>query len=333
LEPLIPGEILMSLQPQVLPWVATRKKTSHVKKPDFFIVGAPKCGTTAMTRYLAAHPDIFMAKKEMHFFGADLRFGRSFYRRGLRAYLEEYATRNGELRAGEASVWYLFSKAAAAEIRTFNPDSHIIIMLRQPADMLYSLYHEFRFDANEHLTSFETALNAEGDRRAGRRTSRATYFPQGLVYRETARYTEQVERYFEFFGRHRVHVTLYDDFAANPAAACHEILQFLGLDPSRLQTEFSVINGGDRTVKSAALRVVLTDPLVRSTVVASRPWLPRPVFAALQNAETWLWRSNTRFEKRPPLAADLRNQLRREFAPEVERLSKLLGRDLSHWTK
>ena len=285
-----------------------------------------------MNRYLAAHPDIFMARKEMHFFGADLRFGRSFYRRGLAAYLEEYATRNGELRAGEASVWYLFSKAAAAEIRAFNPNARIIIMLRQPADMLYSLYHEFRYDANEHLPSFEEALGAEGERRAGKGTSRATYFPQGLRYRETVRFTEQVQRYFQAFGRERVHVILYDDFAANPAVTCAKALQFLGLDPSRLQTDFPVVNGGDRTVKSRALRVVLTDPLVRSTAVASRSWLPRPVFAALQNTETWLWRSNTRYQRRPPLAPELRDQLRREFKPEVERLSRLLGRDLSHWT-
>ena len=313
--------------------LATHKTTRAIRKPDFFLVGAPKCGTTAMTHYLATHPDIFMAKKEMHFFGADLRFGRSFYRRSPRAYLEEYATRNGEIRAGEASVWYLFSRAAAAEIREYSPESRIIIMLRQPAEMIYSLYHEFRFDANEHLPTFEAALGAEEDRRAGRRTSRATYFPQGLVYRETARYTEQVRRYFEAFGRERVHVILYDDFAANPAATCHQALRFLGLDPGRLETDFQVINGGDRSVKSRALRAILTEPLVRATAVASRPLVPRPVFAALQNAELWLWRSNTRFEKRPPMRRALRDKLTREFTPEVERLSELLRRDLSHWTK
>ncbi len=323
----------MISQTHISPTPTTHKKTPAIRKPDFFLVGAPKCGTTAMTHYLAAHPDIFMAKKEMHFFGADLRFGRSFYRRSPQAYLEEYAARNGETRAGEASVWYLFSRTAAAEINNFNRESRIIIMLRRPAEMIYSLYHEFRFDANEHLPTFEAALDAEADRRAGRRTSRATYFPQGLVYRETARYTEQVRRYFEVFGRERVHVILYDDFAANPPGACHQALRFLGLDPGRLATEFGVINGGDRTVKSTALRAILTEPLVRATAVASRPWVPRPVFAALQNAELWLWRSNTRFEKRPPIPRALRDQLTREFAPEVERLRDLLGRDLSHWNR
>ena len=112
---------------------------SDRRRPDVFIVGAPKCGTTAMAEYLESHPEIYMAKKEMNVFGADLRFGAQFYRRDLQAYLEEFDTRNGEERAGEASVWYLFSRHAAAEIKAFNPDARIIIMLREPAEMLYSL--------------------------------------------------------------------------------------------------------------------------------------------------------------------------------------------------
>ena len=172
-----------------------------------------------MDQYLAAHPDIYMAKKEMHAFGSDLRFGPQFYRRDQEAYLAEFAARNGERHAGEASVWYLFSTQAAAEIHAFNPEARIIIMLREPAEMLYSLYYQFRFDGNEHLPTFEEALAAEDERRAGRRITRQTYLAQGLVYRDTARYTEQVRRYFDVFGRERVHVIIYDDLAADVRAA------------------------------------------------------------------------------------------------------------------
>ena len=140
---------------------ASKMQSVGGKKPDVFIVGAPKCGTSAMDQYLAAHPEIYMAKKEMHAFGSDLRFGPQFYRRDQEAYLAEFATRNGERRAGEASVWYLFSTQAAAEIHAFNPEARIIIMLREPAEMLYSLYYQFRFDGNEHLPTFEEALAAE----------------------------------------------------------------------------------------------------------------------------------------------------------------------------
>jgi len=73
-------------------------------RPDFFIVGAPKSGTTAMADYLGAHPKIFLARKEMHFFGSDLRFGPQFYRRDLGAYLAEFDGWKGQRRVGEASV-------------------------------------------------------------------------------------------------------------------------------------------------------------------------------------------------------------------------------------
>ena len=301
------------------------------KKPDFFIVGAPKCGTTAMDQYLAAHPDIYMAKKEMHVFGSDLRFGPQFYRRDREAYGAEFAARNGESRGGEASVWYLFSKHAAAEIHAFNPEARVIIMLREPAEMLYSLYYQFRFDGNEHLPTFEEALAAEDERRAGRRVTRQTYLAQGLVYRDTARYADQVRRYFDVFGRERVHVIIYDDLVSDVRDVYRRTLEFLNVDPAGVETDFGVING-NKSVKHSALRRVLNDPLLRSTAVALARRLPPPVFAALHDLERRLWQFNSRPEKRAPLAPEVRAQLRREFAHEVERLSNLIGRDLSHWS-
>lgn len=303
------------------------------KKPDFFIVGAPKSGTTAMNEYLSAHPDIYIPpQKEMHFFGADLRFSGTFYRRDLPAYLDTFAAWNGQKRAGEASVWYLYSTQAAAEIKAFNPEASIIIMLREPVEMIYSLYYQFLWDGNEHLPSFEQALAAEDDRRAGKNITRTTYLTQGLLYRETAHYAGQVARYFEVFGRERVHVILYDDFAADVRACYQRTLAFLGVDPERIETDFAVVNA-NKYADSVAVRNILRDPIVRRAARAVRPFLPRAVYNALQDAQTRFRRSNTRFEKRPPLNPDLRAALQREFAPEVERLGDLLGRDLSVWKR
>jgi hypothetical protein len=309
-----------------------KRELSHTKKPEFFIVGAPKCGTSALAHYLAAHPDIYVARKEMHFFGADLHFGQQFYRRDLNAYLAEFDTRHDQACAGEASVWYLFSRQAAAEIKAFNPDARIIILLREPAAMLYSLYYQFRSDGNEHLPTFAEALAAEDDRRAGRRLGRQTYLAQGLAYRAVVRYTEQVRRYFETFGRERVHVILYDELAANTAGTYRDTLRFLGADPAGINLDFGVING-NKSVRSPALRAVLQDPLVRGTAIALFRRLPRPFSTVLQKCGTKLSDLNLRPEKRPPLAADLRLALSRELAPEVEQLSVLLGRDLSHWSQ
>jgi Sulfotransferase domain len=299
--------------------------------PDFFIVGAPKSGTSAMDHYLGEHPDIFMARKEMHHFGRDLHFAPKIYRRDLPAYLAEFEGRGDRKLAGEASVWYLFSKEAAGEIRAFNPEAKIIVMLRRPAEMMYSLYHQFRYDDNEDLDTFEEALDAENERRAGRRLSRQTYFPQGLIYRDVARYTDQVQRYFDAFGRARVHVVLYDDFAASPAAACRETLQFLGVDPAALKSDFAVINSA-KTVNSTALRSLLRATVLRAVALKMRPVFPR-FFGLLQRVESRLQKLNTRYEKSAPLAPELRELLTKQFEPEVDRLGRLLGRDLSDWSR
>jgi hypothetical protein len=305
------------------------------KSPFFFIVGAPRCGTTALAEYLSHHPDIFMAKKEMHHFGSDLCFGQQFYRRDRNAYLAEFDGWGGQSRAGEASVWYLFSKLAAAEIKAFNPNSRIIIMLRKPADLLSSLYNVFRCDGNEHLPTFRAALAAEHDRRAGRRIGRRTYLSQGLVYHEVACFTEQVRRYVDLFGRERVHVILYDDFATKTARVYGEVLDFLGVDSTRVPESFPVINGNvsAKTVRSSLIRNVLSDPLVRGTAIALSSRLPRPFLSALQNVEARLTQMNHRHVERPLVDEDLQEQLRIDFTPEIERLSELLGRDLTYWNR
>jgi hypothetical protein len=284
-----------------------------------------------MVEYMSTHPEIYMAAKEMHFFGQDLHFGSRFYRRDLAAYLAEFANWNGRGRAGEASVWYLFSKAAASEIKQLNPDSSIIIMLRDPVEMIHSLYHQFCCDANEHLATFEEALAAENDRRSGRRLCRGAYFPQGLVYRDVGRYSSQVRRYFEVFGRERVRVIIYDDFASDVAASYRETLRFLDVDPSQLPAYFSVVNGS-KSVRSHLLRSIVTDPLIRSLAISISRRMGRTMFTALRSIETRIGRMNTRPEKRPTLAPELRAKLKKEFAPDVERLSELLGRDLTYWS-
>lgn len=310
------------------------------KKPNFFIVGAPKCGTTALNHYLAAHPDIFTAKKEMHFFGSDLRFGPQLqlYRRHPEDYLAEFKAWGDQACGGEASVWYLFSQKAAGEIKAFNPNARIIIMLREPTAMLYSLYSAFMADGNEYLPTFKEALAAEDDRRAGHRLSRQTYLAQALAYRETARYSEQVRRYFDVFGRERVHVIIYDDFSARTAEVFCNTLEFLGVAPGRVSPNFEVINGnanGNSSVRSHAMRAILNDRTLRATAISLRSWLPLRIFTAMKR--TWVKLNEFNFvasaTKREPIDPELQRSLCLEFAPEVERLSALLGRDLSHWNK
>jgi hypothetical protein len=93
-----------------------------------------------------------------------------------------------------------------------------------------------------------------------------------------------------------------------------------------------VING-NKHVKNPVLRAVLNDPSLRRALLAIRPWLPQPVFTALGRAEARLTKLNTVPAERQTIDTGLRRRLDAEFAPEVERLSALLGRDLTGWSR
>ena len=134
-----------------------------MKKPNFFIVGAAKCGTTSLYRYLRQHPDVFMPEqKEPNFFGSDLSY--RFPRISQARYLSCFAKAKGETRIGEATTIYLYSEKAAEEIKAFSPEAKIIIMLRNPVDVLYSYHSQQLYSGNEDIPDFEEALRAEVDR-------------------------------------------------------------------------------------------------------------------------------------------------------------------------
>lgn len=295
-------------------------------KPNFFIVGAPKCGTTALYTYLSAHPDVFMPdRKEPHFFGSDLEH-LPIDARSLDEYLGLFAPAGDKKRIGEASVYYMISHTAAQEIAAFNPAAHIIIMLREPVDMLHSLYHHLLYSGSETEATFEAALAAEPDRRAGRRLPPTMRRRQSLYYREIVAYTAQVERYFNAFGRDAVHVILFDDLKRDTAAMYRDVLAFLGIDPD-FRIDFRRVNES-RRIRSRRLHFVYSYVFRRGMDNLRGPawYLTRKGVSVLRSL-------NTAYAPRPPLDPDLRDRLRREFAPEVARLGELLDRDLSHWCR
>ncbi len=296
-----------------------------MNKPNFFIVGAPKCGTTALYTYLKEHPEIFMSRiKEPEFFAADILADR----REICAwddYLTCFEMASGKKRIGEASVWYLGSRSAAKEIQAFNRAAQIIIMLRNPVDVMYAAHSERVFDDREPCVSFEAALEAEerGELPSWRRQGAKTI---GLGYRETARFCEQVRRYFATFGRENVHVIVYDDFKRDTGSAYRATLRFLGVHLD-FQPHFRVIHS-NRRVRSMGLQEFLRHPpqVVRRLGQAMLP-LPLRRFVG-----SCVFRLNVAYTPRPPMNPKLRSRLQREFEPEVERLSALLNRDLSAWS-
>ena len=136
------------------------------RTPDFFFVGHPRSGSGLLDSYLKGHPDIFMARKELHYFGSDLGYHRP--RRSLDNYLAHFKDARDERRVGESSTWTMLSQDGAKEISEFAPDAQVILMLREPVSWLHSLHSHLVFSGDETIQDFDSALKAESDRAAGR---------------------------------------------------------------------------------------------------------------------------------------------------------------------
>jgi hypothetical protein len=301
-------------------------------KPNFFIVGAPKCGTTALYDYLSPHPDVFMPRlKEPKFFAPDLDSGTEwegrYFVRDEKTYLSLFADALMKKRVGEASAVYLSSEVAAQRMKEFSPLAKIIIMLRSPVEMMYALHNQRVFDGYEDISNFEEALDAEEDRKQGRRLPARTANIKALFYRDMARYAGQVERFLNAFGRDSVHIIIFDDFKSDVAASYRSTLGFLELDGG-FRPEFKVSNASKR-IRSRTLQRLLQNRPLRGQLLGSG------VFSAAlrQEAIKRFRRLNTKFEPRPALGRELKRRLQEEFVPEVERLSDLLNRDLMHWCR
>jgi hypothetical protein len=312
--------------------IGQRRETKKMKQPSFFIVGAPKCGTTALCKYLNRHPDIFIPTlKEIKYFDKD--FDNQQRTQNLEDYLHLFEEGKGKV-CGEGSPSYLRSQVAAREIHDFNSDAKIIIMLREPVSLLYSLHSQRLLNgSSENIQDFQLAMEAETDRRQGKRIPKRCSNPEHLLYRNVVKFTEQVERYFDIFGQKNVKIIIFDDFQKEPNRVYQETLQFLGVNPN-FETDFKKINA-NRKIRNQFLQSLIKYPPAK-VLELGKFLIPLPQSqrrALLENIKSKLRRFNRKKTARPPLDPKFEKCLKQEFAPEIERLSHLLKRDLNHWSR
>jgi hypothetical protein len=294
-----------------------------VSKPDFFLLGAPKCGTTSFAAWLATHPRIYMPiVKEPDFFNTD-----EAYRWRPSMSFDEYeklfsGAAEDHLAIGEASVWYLHSTVAVPNILMYVPSSRFIVMLRNPIEMARSLYEFHVSNGNEHIAEFSDAWGLQDARRAGREISPWCWEPPShLVYGDACRLGEQLERLYTQVPRDRVLTILLDDLKNDTRGEYLRALKFLGV-PDDGKTSFPTKNQAKRT-RSMFLR-----RLIRSVGAAKRvlgiPHRGLGLLAAVNRANSVEGQSN-------PLTREMWTALADYFADDIRKLSTLLNRDLSHW--
>lgn len=297
----------------------------HGPPPHFFIVGAPKCGTTSMAEYLNQHPEVFVIRGEPHFFGSDIDYNAP--RLSERQYRRLASATGGKPVCGDRSTWYLYSKRAAREIHAFNPEARIIAMLRNPVEMVASLHaHHYQRGLRDDIERLTDALDAEPARRQGERIPENARFAESLFYSEIPRYSEQLERYFQVFGRDRVHVIVLDDLKADPARVYRDTLEFLGVDPE-FEADFEVHN-----VSSPAPKSWLYRRWKGSTWrYRLRSLVPQKLYTTLRERRRRRVATRVTRSPRAPLDPAVRVRLQQMFTDEIDRLETLLGRDLSAW--
>jgi hypothetical protein len=302
------------------------------RMPNLFIIGAPKSGTTSVYEWLRGHPEIFMSPfKEPCYFARDLAWEDSGYylRHGVdRArYLALFDEAGGATRLGEASTRYLYSLDAPGLIAEEATDPRIVVLVRNPIDMVASLHAHKVASGTEDLADLGQALDAEADRRAGRRIPRNSN-PRLSTYRDRARFGEQLVCWFDVFGRENVRVMVLEQVMADPAAHFRDLLGFLGVDRTYRPATFAVHNpahgarGGPigAVARSRPVQLVAWKLLPRVIGEARSLELVRRV------VQSPLLR---RKASRTVVAAELRQRLETEFAPDVELLSGLVDQDLA----
>jgi hypothetical protein len=297
-----------------------------VKRPNFFIVGAGRSGTTALWRYLREHPRVFMPRvKEPRFFADDMP-GLMNRVAALEDYLALFKDATDEhVAVGEASPQYLYSKTAIRKIRDFAPDARLVVMLRNPVDMAHSAHAECLYWFVEDEPDFERAWRLQARRRRGERVPAACTQVTVLLWEDMCRLGEQVGRLLDVFPREQVKLVLFEDFVADARRAYEDVLAFLRV-PSDGRTDFPRVRSTRRHRLAPLGRLLVNPP--RGLAPVRRFALAAPVLRGLWESVT---RLNTVEYERERLRPGFRSELVEAFREDVERLSRLLGRDLAHW--
>lgn len=197
-------------------------------RPNFFIVGAAKCGTTAWAQYLSAHPDIcFARRKEPHFFNTDFPGFR--WTRSRQEYLQHFSACTCERIVAEASVQYLYSVDAARNIANFCPEARVLIMLRSPSSFIRSYHNQLLLNLDENVGDLRTAWELSGQRTLTNIPAENRE-PAFLDYKRVGLFSEQVARYLDVFDRSKVMVVFMENWINDPRSLYLDLMGFLDIE-------------------------------------------------------------------------------------------------------
>jgi len=274
-----------------------------LKRPNFFIVGAAKSGTTSLASALAMHPECYMSKvKEPYYFCKNPKVDK-------KTYMSLFQNATNEKIIGEATTGYLFDPNSSRLIHEYDKNSKILIVLRNPIDMIYSFWGFMNSHGNE-TRSFESILKFEENGKAAKDDSKLVGRSENYEYLERAKYFSQVKRYIEQFENKNVLVILYEDLISNQQKNLNIIFNFLELS-NIPNISLPKLNEA-RVIKSRLLHNI-----IHRKYAHILGFLPVTVRTYLRQK---IIRLNTRKANRPKLNYDDRVKLWKLLRKDVKKL-------------
>ena len=287
-----------------------------MKKPNLFIVGAPKCGTTSLSKWLSNHPEAFLPKiKEPYFFADDLNIGQV---KGEKDYNSLFKNiKNIQKIVLDASSGYLYSTNAISNILKYCDEKpKFVIMLRNPVQMVYSLHSQIHYMGWEEVADFESAWFMQEKRKRGELLPKNCPEKKVLLYKEWCKLGHQLR---EFMGKAEgceCYIMWLDDLREDSKKEYLKLLDFLGLDKSFLPS-FNVHNQ-NKTHRSKNVQIILS----KFYKYKHRLGIKK---------EFGLNRFNSIERRRLEMSGKMRRLLVNEFKDDILLLQEITGRDLKEW--
>lgn len=284
-----------------------------------FIIGAPKCGTSALAAYLDENPRICVSKpKEPHFFNID-----SLYSKGINFYLNYYFrhAKPNDVLVDATPLGMLKKEIVVQRILdslSFGTPK-FIALLRDPVERAWSHYlHEKT--RNGLTESFEYLIFNELENK------NKAVGSLGLI--KGGMYGEQLQYWFDVFGKERFLVLFSEHLNISPNSIVHRCEKFLGVPPN-MNINTSVRHNVAAEPRLRVLRdLIATDNAARRlfrNIVAQQHRLHLRYLLEKYNVRPYTEKT------KPTMNGEIKELLRSTFKNDICVLEDLLGCDLSDW--
>ena len=282
---------------------------------DFVYVGAPRCGSTWLAAVLESHPEVWIPhNKEIHFFNDRLVYPFEYkYPRGFEYYKSYFNKAPKNILLGELSPFYYYDPNAAVRISRAFPNAKIIAFIRQPAEMLYSLYMLLRSREPREQT-FERELEKH---------------PQLI---DLGFYHRNLLPYFDMFPAENIFVAEYGRFFQDESSSLQQLLAFLGVDPTFNPSQLGKRINQARTDKPSGLgilrgkmiRLLNTKPLIPIKDLLHKMRMNRMDYSGIV-------KTTQEGQVHKSISDSTRRDLMAQFEPDIARLETMLGIKLDGW--